>query len=91
MALRYVASAPPEGGRHPALGFILFSRCRFCRILNRSGFKRMVAHGRAEGRDRANEFFGVVTSPTSFSQKDVATPKNSFSWPWKRLLRAFTF
>ena len=36
-------------------------------------------HGRAKGRDRATEFFGVVvTSLTSFSQKEVTTPNISF-------------
>ena len=29
--LRYLVSAPPEGGGHLALNFIRFSRCPFCR------------------------------------------------------------
>ena len=44
-----------------------------------------------QGRDRATEFFGSVTSATSFSQIFVTDPKKSFSWPSKRLLHAFTF
>ena len=79
------------GGRHPALGFYPIFALSVLTYAVRSGFQRMFAHGRAKGRDRATEFFGVCHLPDIISQKEVTTPNNSFSWPSKCPLRHKTF
>ena len=64
-----LVSAPPGGGRHPALGFYPIFALSALTSTKSFWLRANVCAWTGQGRGRATEFFEVATSPASFFYK----------------------
>ena len=88
---RYLVGASSYPRHRFSSGFYPFFALSISAFARAFWLRASVRAWAGQGRDRATEFFESATSLASFSQIFVADSNNSFSWPSKRLLHAFTF